>query len=205
MAADESRLSRWSRRKTATRRGGAAPVVQDAPSRVAAAAGETPPVSADGAAPASAGPDDGIVSPPSDDAAPPDLPDIESLHADSDFTVFMKEGVPSHLRTLALRKLWASNPALADLDGLVDYGEDFTDIKSGVFEAVKTVLESGDGDEHPAEPAESQPIEPDSKHADGDFDDDSGAGDIAGEDRSVMIEDNENQQNSDESAEKSEG
>lgn len=210
MAADEGRLSRWSRRKTATRRGGAAPVIQDAPSGVPAAgeavspAEDTAPLSVDGAAPAPAAPDDETASPPSDDAALPDLPDIESLHADSDFTAFMKEGVPAHLRTLALRKLWVSDPALANLDGLIDYGEDFTDIKSGVFEAVKTVLESGDEGEHPAESVESQPAEPDSKHADGDFDDDTGAGDIAGEDPVVMAENPENPQNSAELAEKPE-
>lgn len=206
MAADEGRLSRWSRRKTATRRGGAAPVIQDVPSGVPAAgeavspAEDTAPLSVDGAAPVPAAPDNEIASSPSGDAAPPDLPDVESLHADSDFTAFMKEGVPAHLKNLALRKLWVSDPALANLDGLIDYGEDFTDIKSGVFEAVKAVLESGDGDEHPPEP---QPAEPESTHADGDFDDDAGV--IAGEDPVVTSEDHENPRNSIEQAEKSKG
>ena len=55
-----------------------------------------------------------------------DLPDIDSLDADSDYSVFMGEGVPEHLKRLALRKLWLSDPVLANVDGLVDYGEDFT-------------------------------------------------------------------------------
>lgn len=56
---------------------------------------------------------------------PPDLPDIESLDKDSDYTVFLKDGVPEELRKLALRALWRSDPVLANLDGLNDYDEDF--------------------------------------------------------------------------------
>ena len=54
-----------------------------------------------------------------------DLPDIESLDAESDFTPFMQAGVPENLQRLALRKLWNSNPILANIDGLNDYDEDF--------------------------------------------------------------------------------
>jgi hypothetical protein len=56
---------------------------------------------------------------------PEDLPPIEELTADSDFTPFLKEGVPEELKRLALRKLWLSDPVFANLDGLVEYGEDF--------------------------------------------------------------------------------
>ncbi len=51
--------------------------------------------------------------------------DLESLTADSDFTVFMKEGVPDLLKRKALGVLWRSNPVLANVDGLVDYDDDF--------------------------------------------------------------------------------
>ncbi len=54
-----------------------------------------------------------------------DLPDIDSLEADSDFTPFMQAGVPERLKNLALRKLWRSDPILANVDGLNDYDEDF--------------------------------------------------------------------------------
>lgn len=53
--------------------------------------------------------------------------DIETLDYESDFTVFMDAKVPEALRRMALRKLWRSNPILANIDGLNDYDEDFTD------------------------------------------------------------------------------
>lgn len=72
------------------------------------------------------------------------LPDIESLDASSDFTVFMRPGVPEHLRTLALRKLWRSDPLFSKLDGLVEYGEDYT-IASWPKGAIKTAYQIGRG------------------------------------------------------------
>ena len=64
------------------------------------------------------------------------LPPVETLHAKSDFTPFLKEGVPSLLKRAALRKLWKSDPTLANLDGLNDYDEDF--VKMGIGKVVKT-------------------------------------------------------------------
>ncbi|MEL6197291.1 MAG: DUF3306 domain-containing protein, partial [Pseudomonadota bacterium] len=54
------------------------------------------------------------------------LPDPETLGAGDDFSGFMAKAVPEHLRRQALRQLWGSNPVLANLDELLDYGEDFT-------------------------------------------------------------------------------
>ena len=51
--------------------------------------------------------------------------DLESLHADSDFTPFLKDGVPRALRAAAMKVLWRSNPVFANLDGLNDYDENF--------------------------------------------------------------------------------
>ncbi len=142
-ADDEGPLSRWSRRKAETRekqdaakeRGGAMPPLQEEPAEL----------------PAQAEPDGGEAGP--GEAAPPDLPDIESLTADSDFTVFMRDGVPEHLRKLALRKLWRSDPVLANVDGLVDYGEDFTDA-ADVVKNMKTAYRVGKGyaPDEPEEP-----------------------------------------------------
>ncbi|MEW9919203.1 DUF3306 domain-containing protein [Marimonas sp. MJW-29] len=56
-----------------------------------------------------------------------DLPDPETLGQGDDFSVFLKAGVPQRLKKIALRRLWGTNPVLANLDGLVDYGEDYTD------------------------------------------------------------------------------
>jgi hypothetical protein len=69
---------------------------------------------------------------------PPDLPDIETLDKDSDFTPFLADGVPEVVKKLALRKLWGSDPVLANLDGLNDYDEDFT-----IIEAIKTFVSEG--------------------------------------------------------------
>jgi len=57
-----------------------------------------------------------------------DLPDIETLNESSDYTPFMKNGVPEKLKRLALRKLWKSNPAFGFIDGLDDYDEDYSAI-----------------------------------------------------------------------------
>jgi hypothetical protein len=55
----------------------------------------------------------------------PELPAVETLGKDSDYTAFMRSDVPDALRNQALRKLWGSDPVFANLDGLVEYGEDY--------------------------------------------------------------------------------
>jgi hypothetical protein len=89
------------------------------------------------------------------------LPDIDSMDDSSDFKVFLQTGVPEALRRRALRKLWGVNPVLANLDGLNDYDEDYTQI--GVLgQTVKSLYQVGKGfvtDEEVA-PAEAE-TEPD--------------------------------------------
>ncbi len=53
--------------------------------------------------------------------------DFDKLNYASDYSRFMKRGVPEAIRRRALRMLWSSNPILANIDGLNDYDEDFTD------------------------------------------------------------------------------
>ncbi len=73
-----------------------------------------------------------------------DLPDPETLQPGDDFSGFMQAAVPERIRKLALRRLWRSNPVLANVDNLVDYGEDFT--KEGALGvAVKTAYQVGKG------------------------------------------------------------
>ncbi|UUX52028.1 DUF3306 domain-containing protein [Nisaea acidiphila] len=72
------------------------------------------------------------------------LPDIESLDAESDFTPFMQTNVPEFLRRRALRALWRLNPVLANVDGLIDYGEDYTDAAT-VIEGLQTAYKVGRG------------------------------------------------------------
>ena len=73
-----------------------------------------------------------------------ELPDPDDLGEGDDFSGFMKAAVPDHLRKRALRKLWLSNPALANLDGLLEYGEDYTDAAM-VPEVLNTAYKVGRG------------------------------------------------------------
>lgn len=103
-------LSRWSRRKSEARQGRAEP---EAPSADLPAGTAAPEPAAD-----------------ADEVDEVDVEaleklDIDKLDFDFDFTVFMKKGVPQALRNRALRRLWRSNPVLANVDGLNDYDEDF--------------------------------------------------------------------------------
>ncbi|MEL7176185.1 MAG: DUF3306 domain-containing protein [Pseudomonadota bacterium] len=73
-----------------------------------------------------------------------ELPAPESLKAGDDFTKFMAKAVPDRIRRRALRVLWRSNPVLANVDMLVDYGEDFTD-GANVIENMQTAYQVGKG------------------------------------------------------------
>lgn len=73
-----------------------------------------------------------------------DLPEPESLNEGDDFSAFLKDAVPQRLRNRALRRLWLTNPVLANLDELVDYGEDFTD-GAKVVENLQTAWKVGKG------------------------------------------------------------
>ncbi len=92
---------------------------------------------------------------------PPDLPDIESLTKDSDFTVFLQDNVPEALRRQALRVLWRSDPVLANLDGLNDYDEDFS-IVEGIAKVVRSNFKPGQGmrgdDDDADEPVADEPV-----------------------------------------------
>lgn len=72
------------------------------------------------------------------------LPDPDTLKPGDDFSAFLAKAVPEAIRRRALRKLWTSNPVLANLDGLVDHGEDFTD-SATVQAGMKTAYEVGRG------------------------------------------------------------
>lgn len=116
----EDFASRWSRLKRQTR---------------------TPPVEADAAeAPA-----------PVSDARPDEeilkelgLPEPETMKPGDDYSGFMAAAVPARIRNRALRRLWGSKPVLANLDGLVDYAEDFTDAAT-VPEVLRTAYKVGRG------------------------------------------------------------
>lgn len=72
------------------------------------------------------------------------LPDPDAIELGTDITGFMRKEIPEMLRRKALRSLWKSNPVLAVLDGLNDYDEDFTDAATATG-AVKTLYKVGQG------------------------------------------------------------
>ncbi len=74
-----------------------------------------------------------------------DLPNIESLDKDSDFSVFLKDGVPEELKRRALRKLWRTNPIFAVRDGLDDYDEDYRTAMVVAEKLAKRIAKAGKG------------------------------------------------------------
>ena len=72
------------------------------------------------------------------------LPDPLTLKPGDDIKGFMQDAVPARLRRLALRQLWRSNPVLANLDELLEYGEDYTDAAT-VVENLQTAYQVGRG------------------------------------------------------------
>lgn len=86
-----------------------------------------------------------------------DMPPLESLTAESDFTPFMSPGVSNGLRRLALRKLFGQ-PAFNVTDGLNDYDEDYTQFASlgnvvthEMKRMLKRELDGGEGEKPPAD------------------------------------------------------
>jgi hypothetical protein len=102
----ESFLARWSRRKRARR----AQRDEDASASETAPGGET---AASAAEPA----------PPAID--PATLPTPESLGVDSDYTMFMRPGVPLDLKIAGLRRAWTTDPRIAEFRGMAEYDWDF--------------------------------------------------------------------------------
>ncbi|MBT6135920.1 MAG: DUF3306 domain-containing protein [Rhodospirillaceae bacterium] len=163
MAERRSFVDRWSERKQTARRGGAAPAFPEEEPRKREVPFLPPLADEEGAGtvPATLSQEQVVASEPEideDDEGDPEvvasLPDIETLQYESDFTVFLQQGVPERLRRLALRRLWSSNAVLANLDGLIDYGDDFTDAAT-VIEGMQTVYQVGKGMPGP-EPEEDE-------------------------------------------------
>ncbi len=116
-------LSRWSQRKRAA----VETAPEDAPTDVVPETDDTPDERTDDEVLEALG-----------------LPDPETLGEGDDFSRFMMQEVPARLRNRALRRLWLTNPVLANLDELLDYGEDFTDAAT-VVENLQTAYRAGRG------------------------------------------------------------
>ncbi len=90
------------------------------------------------------------------------LKDPDQMQQGDDFTSFMLAEVPERLRKRALRTLWRSNPVLACVDDLLDYGDDFKAEWDGA-DLIKTVYRVGKGmlkDEDLAPPTPETPVDP---------------------------------------------
>ncbi len=68
----------------------------------------------------------------------------EELDSPEAVREFLTSALPQRLKTRALRRLWRLNPVLANIDGLVDYGEDYTDAAT-VIENLQTTYQVGKG------------------------------------------------------------
>lgn len=102
--AEEGFLARWSRLKEA---------------RLAT---EAPPKSA--AAPEEEQPPADLSATESGALDLKSLPPIEALTAESDYTAFLREGVPEELQRLALRKAWTTDPVISGFRGFAEYDWD---------------------------------------------------------------------------------
>lgn len=108
MSRSESPLARWSRRKLAARAGVPEPEACE-PEAPQAGAGE---------AGAADGPDATVAAELEENRRAAEAVDLDSLGADSDYTVFLKPGVPPALRQRALRRMFRSHPIISQRDGL---------------------------------------------------------------------------------------
>jgi hypothetical protein len=77
---------------------------------------------------APAGQSAAVAEPDAQPLTDADMPPLESLTAESDFTQFLAEGVSDALRRAALRKLFHL-PEFNILDGMNDYDEDYTNFE----------------------------------------------------------------------------
>jgi hypothetical protein len=113
----EDFLARWSRRKSQARNGEPLPEpAEDTDEEPVgtAPAGDAPLTLDEDAAAGDTGADEEI-----------ELPPLESLHENSDYSAFLRDGVPDDVRQKALQKLFHS-PKFNVRDGLDDYDWDFT-------------------------------------------------------------------------------
>ena len=106
---DEEFLARWSRRKREAK----IPVDAPPPTEIAEAPNPAP---------------SGIAKTPADaEVDLSSLPPIESITGATDITAFLRKGIPAELGRAALRRAWASDPAIRDFVGLAENAWDFND------------------------------------------------------------------------------
>ncbi|WP_029032649.1 DUF3306 domain-containing protein [Salinarimonas rosea] len=111
----EGFLSRWSRRKREEDRG-EAPEAHPGPEASALPAPAPEPAPEPGPEPEPTLSEEELAA----------LPPIETIDATTDITGFLRKGVPAVLKNAALRRAWATNPAVRDyLDPAREYAYDW--------------------------------------------------------------------------------
>lgn len=146
MSKDETFVGRWARRKgeARTKRGGAAPVLEEA-----AKTEEARELSIDrDVETAAVEPGQPLQVQTPGESEPvdlDDLPDIDTLDENSDYSAFMREGVPTELRTSALRKLWRAKAFFGYRDGLNEYDDDYTQVVLGAKGYFESAYKAGRG------------------------------------------------------------
>lgn len=101
----------------------------------------------------------GTEAPRGPGAAAPELPPVDSLTPDSDFTPYLRQGVSPATRNAALKKLFA-DPAFNVMDGLDVYIEDYnqtTPIPEGLLRRLAQSRAVGLFDEPAEEPRVGEP------------------------------------------------
>ncbi|MFM8800882.1 MAG: DUF3306 domain-containing protein [Tagaea sp.] len=138
----ESRLGRWARLKAEARAAEREVPREEKP--VAPIAAVPPPTEA------------AVVAPPAGvDAAPaaaeterdkaPELPPLETLTEKSDFSLFMRGGVPDDARKAALRKLWSVDSHFAQIDISECHSIDFNAVPTFPEGLKNTIYRVGSG------------------------------------------------------------
>ena len=132
MSGDDGFLSRWSKRKKAVAEADA--VEEELREDQLAAANE-----------AEAGAEDDEELTDEQILEKYGLKDPDTLEEGDNFAGFLRAAIPEHMRRRALRRLWRSNPMLANLDGLNDYDGDWTGGSVPAGEQLKTAYRVGLG------------------------------------------------------------
>ncbi|RNF34578.1 DUF3306 domain-containing protein [Paracoccus methylarcula] len=72
------------------------------------------------------------------------LPAPEAIDGADMVRRYLRAALPQRLKQQALRRLWTMNPVLANLDGLVDYADDFT-VSASAGKPFQTSYQVGKG------------------------------------------------------------
>jgi TorA maturation chaperone TorD len=118
MTRSENIVSRWSRMKQQSARSAAPDALSSESKHIDAEAGDL-----NGATDAAPGTDP-VTSPAFDPAS---LPPLQSITAGTDSRSFLESNVPPELTKAALRRAWATDPAIRDFIGIAENQWDFND------------------------------------------------------------------------------